>query len=83
MYISCNTKASCLISGVGAGLMRVLYADGQIMADLVPVDMAVNALICAAWDIGKKHSTKMENVKATKTIEESSKTEKSETPSNA
>lgn len=34
----------------GGGLMRVLNVDGKKLADLVPVDMACNALLASAWE---------------------------------
>lgn len=37
--------------GVGAGLCRTFEVNERFIADLVPVDMAVNAIIASAWDI--------------------------------
>ncbi|KAK3917608.1 Fatty acyl-CoA reductase wat [Frankliniella fusca] len=34
----------------GCGLMRVLNVNGKRVADMVPVDMACNALLAAAWE---------------------------------
>lgn len=50
-----------VVVGVGAGLLRVLHADEHMIADLVPVDMAVNALICTSWDVHNKFNN---NVRA-------------------
>ena len=50
-----------MLKGVGAGLLRVLHCDEKMIADLVPVDMAVNALLCASWDINNKFNN---NVRA-------------------
>lgn len=51
--------------GVGAGLLRVLHCDKDKAADLVPVDLAVNALLCTSWDIHNKYNN---NVRALQTI---------------
>ena len=40
--------------GIALGLIRTLQADINIFANIVPVDMTVNALITAAWDIGTR-----------------------------
>lgn len=37
--------------GAGAGLIRVLRSDDDCTAELVPVDLTVNALIASAWDV--------------------------------
>lgn len=37
--------------GCGAGLIRTLNIDESCTAELVPVDLTVNALIATAWDI--------------------------------
>ncbi|XP_054280079.1 fatty acyl-CoA reductase wat-like isoform X2 [Macrosteles quadrilineatus] len=37
--------------GVGAGLLRTFEVNEKCAADLVPVDMAVNAIIASAWDV--------------------------------
>ncbi|GLG99513.1 Fatty acyl-CoA reductase wat [Gryllus bimaculatus] len=37
--------------GAGVGLLKTLHCDGQAVANIVPVDMAVNALIAATWDV--------------------------------
>lgn len=43
-----------IVSAVAAGILRVITVDPKMRGDMVPVDMAVNSLICAAWEIGKK-----------------------------
>ncbi|XP_069691430.1 fatty acyl-CoA reductase wat-like [Periplaneta americana] len=40
--------------GAGIGLMRTLHCDLKKVANLVPVDMTINALIVSAWDVAKK-----------------------------
>lgn len=40
-------------AGAGVGLLRTLYCDKDVNANLVPVDMCVNSLITSAWEVGK------------------------------
>uniref|UniRef100_A0A336L0D6 Fatty acyl-CoA reductase n=1 Tax=Culicoides sonorensis TaxID=179676 RepID=A0A336L0D6_CULSO len=40
-----------IIVGVGAGLLRVIYVDKTINAEIVPVDMCVNSLLASGWDV--------------------------------
>jgi fatty acyl-CoA reductase len=37
----------------GLGLIRSIYCSSDIVADIVPVDMAVNAAIAVAWDVAQ------------------------------
>ena len=39
-----------VVLGTGSGLIHTLNADPEKIADLVPVDYAVNALLAAAWE---------------------------------
>lgn len=39
-----------LATGVTAGVVRSIYCDPNVTSDLVPVDLAVNALIVSAVD---------------------------------
>ncbi|KAL7300983.1 hypothetical protein TKK_0006260 [Trichogramma kaykai] len=48
--------------GGGAGLVRTLYVDPECTAELVPVDLTVNALISTAWDVARSKSTAEPNV---------------------
>lgn len=43
--------ATGIIVGVGVGLLRVLQIDQHNNAEIVPVDMTCNSLICSAWDV--------------------------------
>lgn len=43
-----------IIVGVGSGLLRVLHAHEDNVAELVPVDMCVNSLLAAAWDVAEQ-----------------------------
>ncbi|PNF42320.1 Fatty acyl-CoA reductase wat [Cryptotermes secundus] len=40
--------------GAGTGLIRTVHIDGDKVANIVPVDMAVNALIVSAWEVANK-----------------------------
>ncbi|CAG9770278.1 unnamed protein product [Ceutorhynchus assimilis] len=44
-----------VVAGVGVGLLRTLYCDPEVNANLVPVDMCVNSLITAAWEVGESY----------------------------
>lgn len=37
------------------GIMRTLHCDPEAIANIVPVDMCVNALIVAAYNVSKNH----------------------------
>lgn len=39
--------------GAGTGVLRVIHAKGENAANMVPVDMAVNGVIAAAWKAEK------------------------------
>lgn len=43
-----NGPVGMLIAG-GKGVLRAILADPDIVADYIPVDIAVKAMICAAW----------------------------------
>ncbi|KAI5706235.1 hypothetical protein M8J75_006156 [Diaphorina citri] len=38
-----------LVSGVMAGIIRSIYCNPSATADVIPADMAINALVCSAW----------------------------------
>lgn len=40
-----------VVYGVGTGVLRTMHCDRDIIANIVPVDMTVNALIAATWDV--------------------------------
>lgn len=42
-----------MLIGVAAGLIRVFHVHKDNNAEIVPVDMCVNSLLAAAWDISK------------------------------
>lgn len=43
-----------MLIGVAAGLIRIFHVHKDNNAEVVPVDMCVNSLLAAAWDISKK-----------------------------
>ena len=65
------------IPGVGSGLLRVLWVDKNANANLVPVDMVVNALLCSAWDVANNKNTS-ENYNKKKLYEKMDSKENSE-----
>lgn len=38
-----------VIAAAGKGIFRTMLCDGAMIADLVPVDLVINLLVCAAW----------------------------------
>lgn len=44
-----------MLIGVAAGLIRIFHVHKDNNAELVPVDMCVNSLLAAAWDIAKQN----------------------------
>jgi fatty acyl-CoA reductase len=40
--------------GAGAGFIQTINVDGTKTANIVPVDMTVNALIVSAWEVANK-----------------------------
>lgn len=43
------------IAGAGTGVIRTLRCDPKAVANMVPVDLCVNSIIAAAWDISQKY----------------------------
>lgn len=54
---------TAVVAGAGTGVLRTMHCDPDINANIVPVDMAVNALISCAWDIARKHEAANNNEK--------------------
>lgn len=46
--------ATGVIVGCGTGVLRTILCDKDVYADLVPVDMACNAMIAVAWDAANR-----------------------------
>ncbi|KAJ8706265.1 hypothetical protein PYW08_010891 [Mythimna loreyi] len=38
-----------LVVGIGTGVLRTMYMDQDKVADMVPVDLCVNAILASAW----------------------------------
>ncbi|KAL7043749.1 hypothetical protein ACKWTF_001650 [Chironomus riparius] len=43
-----------VVAGAGSGVLRTMHCDKNINANIVPVDMTVNALIVSAYDVANK-----------------------------
>ncbi|CAG9862416.1 unnamed protein product [Phyllotreta striolata] len=46
--------ATGVVAGSGVGLLRTLHCDKNSNANIVPVDMCVNSMIAAAWDVNEQ-----------------------------
>ncbi|XP_043803695.1 fatty acyl-CoA reductase wat-like [Apis laboriosa] len=44
-------------AGAGTGILRSIHCDGSIQANVVPGDLAVNALIVSAWDVADRRKS--------------------------
>lgn len=42
-------------AGAGTGVIRTINCGADNNANLIPVDMCTNALIAAAWDVGRTY----------------------------
>nr|XP_049707262.1 fatty acyl-CoA reductase wat isoform X1 [Helicoverpa armigera]XP_049707263.1 fatty acyl-CoA reductase wat isoform X2 [Helicoverpa armigera]XP_049707264.1 fatty acyl-CoA reductase wat isoform X3 [Helicoverpa armigera]XP_049707265.1 fatty acyl-CoA reductase wat isoform X4 [Helicoverpa armigera] len=42
-----------LVVGIGTGVLRTMYMDQSKVADMVPVDLCVNAILASAWFTAK------------------------------
>ncbi|KAJ8916661.1 hypothetical protein NQ315_000306 [Exocentrus adspersus] len=47
--------ATGVSAGAGLGFLRALYCDPDCNANIVPVDMCVNSLIAAAWEVAEEY----------------------------
>uniref|UniRef100_A0A1B6FI90 Fatty acyl-CoA reductase n=3 Tax=Cuerna arida TaxID=1464854 RepID=A0A1B6FI90_9HEMI len=45
-----------VVTGTGVGLLRLWCADPQMVADMVPVDIAINMTLAAAWEVATKNT---------------------------
>lgn len=43
--------ATGVVVGAGVGLLRTMHCDEDMLAEVVPVDMVINVMIAAAWDV--------------------------------
>lgn len=44
-----------VVAGAGTGVLRTMHCNPSITANIVPVDMTVNALIASAWDVASNY----------------------------
>lgn len=54
-----------LMIGAGKGVIRSMLCNADYLSDLIPCDMAVNATIALAWQVGTDKSTKPTILNAT------------------
>ncbi|XP_046616988.1 fatty acyl-CoA reductase 1-like [Neodiprion virginianus] len=47
------------VIGTGKGLVNSIYGKKELVADLIPVDVCVNLLVAAAWEIGSRENTRL------------------------
>lgn len=47
--------ATGVVMGVGMGILRTMHCNPDMIADLVPADMAINVMIATAWDVATRH----------------------------
>lgn len=52
-----------VVAGVGTGILRTMHCNKDINANIVPVDMTVNALIVSAWDVASHYQDNRNNNK--------------------
>ncbi|KAG8297748.1 hypothetical protein J6590_028580 [Homalodisca vitripennis] len=45
-----------VVAGTAVGLLRLWCADPQMVADMVPVDIAINVTLAAAWEVATKNT---------------------------
>lgn len=43
-----------MMIGAARGVVRSMHCNPDMPADVIPVDTAINAIICATWDRGLK-----------------------------
>jgi fatty acyl-CoA reductase len=52
-WINSKNGPSGFVMGAGKGIVRRLPANKDIIYDYIPVDIVVNELIVAAWQVGR------------------------------
>jgi alcohol-forming fatty acyl-CoA reductase len=48
-----------VIAGAGTGVLRSLRCNPKMNANMVPVDLCVNSILTAAWDVARQYNTKI------------------------
>jgi fatty acyl-CoA reductase len=53
-----------IVAAIVSGVIRAIHCDSEKVANIVPVDLTVNALIASAWDIATQvdRYTKLLNI---------------------
>lgn len=51
-----------IIVGAGTGILHTYYLNSNIVTDIIPVDIVVNALICATKNTATKRSVFFLNI---------------------
>ncbi|XP_058809405.1 fatty acyl-CoA reductase wat-like [Phymastichus coffea] len=51
-----------IAAGVSTGLLRTMHCNPEINANIVPVDLTVNALIASAWDVAQQTARRDEEM---------------------
>lgn len=59
-----------MLIGVAAGLIRVFHVHKDNNAEIVPVDLCVNSLLAAAWDIAKTNKTRQTIIQEPTTMDD-------------
>ena len=58
--ISCSINGPTgMIAGGGTGVLRTMLAKRECIADIIPVDMAINVMIVAAWHMATEKPNEM------------------------
>jgi hypothetical protein len=60
-WIDNHYGATGVVVGVGLGIIRTLHINAKTIGDMVPCDMAVSALVAAAWHIQERRRYKTEH----------------------
>ncbi|XP_043288458.1 uncharacterized protein [Venturia canescens] len=47
-----------LMIGAGKGVIRTMLCNKELLADLIPCDLVINAIIALAWKVGNENSNK-------------------------
>ncbi|XP_021941668.1 fatty acyl-CoA reductase wat-like, partial [Zootermopsis nevadensis] len=50
--------ATGVVVGAGVGLLRTMHCNEDMLAEVVPVDMVINVMIAAAWDVATQQRLK-------------------------
>lgn len=51
-----------VVVGAGMGILRTMHCNPDMIADLVPADMAINVIIATAWDVATSHRSNAEKL---------------------